>query len=205
MPHSILVRTRGILPNFYPFLAYVIVTTFTPGPNNVMAMSNAMRFGFKKAMSFVWGVFIGFWVILTLSGLLNMMLANYIPGVRAWLNILGAIYMLYLAYHIALSKPVEDGAVDGLSTFKAGFFQQFVNIKVLVFGITVFSLFIVNHYQNPITICLFAFGLAVVGFLASSSWAVGGNLFRSLLKNHYRLFNYTMAGLLVYTAIASFK
>ena len=25
--------------NLYPFLAYVVVTTFTPGPNNILAMS----------------------------------------------------------------------------------------------------------------------------------------------------------------------
>ncbi len=36
------------MPNLYPFLIYVIVTTFTPGPNNIMAMTNAMHDGFKE-------------------------------------------------------------------------------------------------------------------------------------------------------------
>lgn len=192
------------MPNLTPFLAYVFVTTFTPGPNNVMAMSNAMRFGLKKTMPFVWGIFTGFLVVLTLSGLLNMALASFIPGLRTWLNLLGAVYMLYLAYHIARSQPVEeDQGSDNLNTFRAGFLQQFVNVKVLVFGITVFSLFIVNTYNDPLSISLFALFLALVGFAASSSWAVGGNLFRKLLKEHHRTFNYVMAGLLVYTAIAS--
>ena len=192
------------MSNLTPFLAYVFVTTFTPGPNNVMAMSNAMRFGLKKTMPFVWGIFTGFLVVLTLSGLLNMALVSLIPGLRTWLNLLGAAYMLYLAYHIARSQPVEQGqGSDNLNTFRAGFLQQFVNVKVLVFGITVFSLFIVNTYHDPLSISLFALFLALVGFAASSSWAVGGNLFRKLLKEHYRSFNYVMAGLLVYTAIAS--
>ncbi len=192
------------MPNLTPFLAYVFVTTFTPGPNNVMAMSNAMRFGLKKTMPFVWGIFTGFLLVLTLSGLLNMALASLIPGLRTWLNLLGAVYMLYLAYHIAHSQPVEEGqGGDNLNTFRAGFLQQFVNVKVLVFGITVFSLFIVNTYHDPLSISLFALFLALVGFAASSSWAIGGNLFRKLLKEHYRAFNYVMAGLLVYTAAAS--
>lgn len=192
------------MPNLIPFLTYVFVTTFTPGPNNVMAMSNAMRFGLKKTMPFVWGIFSGFLVVLTLSGLLNIVLSSYIPGLRAWLNLLGAVYMFFLAWHIARSAPVEEGeASDQLNTFKAGFLQQFVNVKVLVFGITVFSLFIVHTYHDALSISLFALFLALVGFAASSSWAVGGNLFRKVLKENYRAFNYLMAGLLVYTAIAS--
>jgi threonine/homoserine/homoserine lactone efflux protein len=81
--------------------------------------------------------------------------------------------------------------------------QQFVNVKVLVYGITVFSLFIVNTYHDALSISLFALFLALVGFAASSSWAAGGNLFRKVLKDHFRAFNFVMAGLLVYTAAAS--
>jgi hypothetical protein len=38
------------MPNFAAFLSYVLVTTFTPGPNNIMSMSNASRYGFKKSI-----------------------------------------------------------------------------------------------------------------------------------------------------------
>ncbi|HWJ02835.1 MAG TPA: lysine transporter LysE, partial [Verrucomicrobiae bacterium] len=37
------------MPNFAAFLSYVLVTSFTPGPNNIMSMSNASRYGFKKS------------------------------------------------------------------------------------------------------------------------------------------------------------
>jgi len=32
--------------NFPAFITYVLVTTFTPGPNNMMSMSNALDDGF---------------------------------------------------------------------------------------------------------------------------------------------------------------
>ncbi|MDD4708424.1 MAG: lysine transporter LysE, partial [Firmicutes bacterium] len=35
------------MPNFTAFISYVLVTTFTPGPNTIMSMSNASRYGFK--------------------------------------------------------------------------------------------------------------------------------------------------------------
>lgn len=31
------------------FLSYVVATAVTPGPNNIMSMSNASRLGFRKS------------------------------------------------------------------------------------------------------------------------------------------------------------
>jgi hypothetical protein len=64
-------------------------------------------------------------------------------------------------------------------------------------------LFITNSFRDPVTIILFALVLTLVGFAAISSWALGGNIFRKALRDHFRLFNFAMAGLLVYTAISS--
>ncbi len=112
--------------------------------------------------------------------------------------------MFYLAGHIAFSKPQQDAArPKGLNTFKAGFALQFINLKGILFGITVFSLFITPVYRSPWIVSLFAPLLAVVAFIAVSSWALGGNLFRSFLRKYERWLNLVMAALLVYTAIAS--
>ena len=169
-----------------------------------MAMTNAMRDGYKKTIRFVLGIVAGFFVVLFISGLLNMVLADLLPSVRKWLNILGAAYMVFLAIHIIFSKPIEDDPTGNIfNTFKAGFIMQFLNIKVIVYGITVYSLFIIDQFHNPLAIGLFALGLALVGYAASTTWAFGGDLFRKLLIKHYRIFNLTMGGLLIYTAIAS--
>ena len=50
------------MPNVFAFLSYVVVTTFTPGPNNVMSMSNASRYGFRRSMRFTTGVCAGFFL-----------------------------------------------------------------------------------------------------------------------------------------------
>jgi cysteine/O-acetylserine efflux protein len=191
------------MPNLYPFLIYVIVTTFTPGPNNIMAMTNAMHDGFNRTIRFLFGIFAGFIVILLLSGLLNLVLADILPGVHAWLNILGAGYMVFLAIHIMRSRPVaDDQSENKFNSFKAGFVMQFLNIKVIVYGITVFSLFIIERYHDLVSISLFAIVLAFIGFVATSTWALGGNIFRPLLSKYYRIFNIVMGALLIYTAIA---
>jgi threonine/homoserine/homoserine lactone efflux protein len=88
-------------------------------------------------------------------------------------------------------------------SFWFGFSMQFLNVKVILFGVTVFSLFITPVYKDPLTILLFAGILSAVAFVATSCWVIGGNLFQNLARKYYRVFNFLMAGLLVYTAVAS--
>jgi cysteine/O-acetylserine efflux protein len=76
--------------NFYPFLIYVLVTTFTPGPNNIMSMTNAMRAGYRRTLRFLLGVFVGFFIVMLICGLLNVVLVSLLPQMQYWLNILGA-------------------------------------------------------------------------------------------------------------------
>ncbi len=192
------------MENFYPFLAYVILTTFTPGPNNIMAMSNAVHAGYKRTLGFLTGIFIGFVIVMLLCGLLNVLLVNLLPQVKSWLNILGAAYMVYLAIHILLSKsPGDNSNHNSSNSFLAGLNMQFLNLKVILYGVTVYSTFIVQAYQNPIVIALFAPILAFVGFIATSAWAISGDMFRTLFLKYNTALNLVMSGLLIYTAIAS--
>jgi len=189
--------------NLTAFFIYVITTTFTPGPNNLLAMSNGLHTGFRRTLKFLSGVFSGFILVMLLCGLINFALMSLLPSIHLWLNILGACYMLYLAFHIMTSKPHEEELDQGLNTFKAGFSLQFVNPKGILYGITIFSNFIIPHYQSPLAILLFALFLATVGLIATSSWAAFGVVFRTFFAKYARVINIVMGLLLIYSAIAS--
>jgi cysteine/O-acetylserine efflux protein len=193
--------------NFYPFLIYVMVTTFTPGPNNIMAMTNAMRDGYRRTLNFLLGVFAGFLVVMLVCGLLNVILVSLLPQMQLWLNILGVAYLVYLAVHTILSKPVAGRPTENLplktdlNTFKAGVLMQFLNLKLILYGITVYAMFITPVFHQPISASLFAPVLALIGLVATAGWALGGAVFRTFYQTHYRLFNFAMGGLLLYAAI----
>jgi cysteine/O-acetylserine efflux protein len=192
------------MPNLSPFLVYVFVVTFTPGPNNIMSMVNGMRYRYRRIVRFQGGMFAGFFIIMLVCGLLNVVLAGLLPAAERWLKIIGALYMLYLAFHILRSGPVEEGEPEkATATFRFGFSMQFLNVKVILYGITVYSLFITDTFKDPLIIAVFAVLLAAVGLVSTSLWAMGGNMLRTLVRKNYRIFNFVMAGLLVYTAVAS--
>ncbi|MFF2591112.1 LysE family transporter [Peribacillus butanolivorans] len=185
------------------FLLYVFVTSFTPGPNNIMAMLFANKYGFKKTLGFCLGVGAGFFVIMILSSYFNLLLKNFIPKIEFIMTFLAAIYMLYLAIKIISSKNNDkDDDGDKNNRFLSAMLLQFVNPKGILYGITAVSTFIIPYHTSNISLLFFSFFLAFVGFLSTMSWSVFGSLFQRFLKKYRSQFNLIMALLLVYSAIS---
>ncbi|MFE0507294.1 LysE family transporter [Peribacillus butanolivorans] len=185
------------------FLLYVFVTSFTPGPNNIMAMLFANKYGFKKTLGFCLGVGAGFFVIMILSTYFNLLLKNFIPKIEFFMTFLAAIYMLYLAIKIISSKNNDkDDDGDKNNRFFSAMLLQFVNPKGILYGITAVSTFIIPYHTSNFSLLFFSFFLAFVGFLSTMSWSVFGSLFQRFLKKYRSQFNLIMALLLVYSAIS---
>ncbi|MFD4817864.1 LysE family transporter [Peribacillus butanolivorans] len=185
------------------FLLYVFVTSFTPGPNNIMAMLFANKYGFKKTLGFCLGVGAGFFVIMVLSSYFNLLLKNFIPKIEFFMTFLAAIYMLYLAIKIISSKNNDkDDDGDKNNRFFSAMLLQFVNPKGILYGITAVSTFIIPYHTSNFSLLFFSFFLAFVGFLSTMSWSVFGSLFQRFLKKYRSQFNLIMALLLVYSAIS---
>ena len=90
--------------NVLAFGMYVVVTIFTLGPNNLMAMSNGLHTGFQRTLRFLGGVFAGFIVVMLVCGFANFAFMTLLPSLHQWLNLFGAGYMIYLAYCFAPSS-----------------------------------------------------------------------------------------------------
>lgn len=193
------------MPNFAAFLSYVILTTFTPGPNNIMSMSNASRYGFRKSIKFNVGIFFGFFIIIALCSTFSVMLFNLIPSIKPIMTVIGAIYILWLAWKTYNSKPHGEGESEKTTnTFLSGLLLQFVNPKVILYGITTVSTFIVPYYRSVLMMAAFSAILAFVGFTATCCWALFGSVFQRILVKNDRVINIIMSLLLVYCALSLF-
>lgn len=191
--------------NVTAFLSYVFVTTFTPGPNNIMSMSNASRYGFKKSISFNVGIFFGFFIITALCSTFSLTLYSLIPSIKPAMTFIGAAYILWLAWKTYRSKPHSADENDKpTNTFLAGFLLQFVNPKVILYGITTASTFIVPYYKSVLVLTFFTLFLAFVGFVATCCWSLFGSVFQRFLIRNNNGINIVMALLLVYCAVSLF-
>jgi threonine/homoserine/homoserine lactone efflux protein len=169
-------------------------------------MTNANRDGFKKTINFNLGVFAGFLVIMLACSYFNLLLFNLVPRIKIFMGIVGSAYMVYLAYKIYTSKQV-DGKSDNvhMNSFLTGLMMQFVNPKVILYGITAISSFIIPYYNSHTELILFSILLAFVGFVSTTCWALFGALFQRFLSKYRKGFNIVMSLLLLYSAVTIFK
>lgn len=191
------------MPNSLAFLSYVLVTTFTPGPNNIMAMSNASRYGLRRSMRFTLGVCVGFFLIVGLSIAFTVTLYRIIPAVKPYMTVVGAAYILWLAYKTVTSSPHDEKGA-GQSTFVSGVMLQFLNPKAILYGITVASTFIVPYYHSALVLVAFSAALAVVSLASTSCWALFGSVFERFMAKNHTMVGWVMGGLLVYCAVSLF-
>lgn len=192
--------------NVYAFLAYIFITAYTPGPNNIMSMSIAGRYGFKKSMRFNLGILCGFSAVMALCTLFSAALYSILPAVKPYMLVVGALYMLYLAWKTWKSPGhlQSETAKDKSSSFVSGMLLQFVNVKVIIYGITAMSSYILPNFHDPAIYALFALLLCFVGFSGTLCWSAFGSLFSRLFMRHTKLINAILALLLVYCAVSLF-
>ena len=189
---------------WYSFLTYAVITAATPGPNNIMSMSNAGRLGFRRALPFNLGIWVGFTIVMALCTLFCTALSALIPAIRLPMLVLGGAYMLYLAWGTFRSSGAiqEDHAREG---FRSGLLLQFINPKIYLYGIMSMEAYILPYYSGqPAVLLFFALLLAFIGFVFTLAWAAFGSVFRLLFSRHARAVNTIMALLLVCCAVSLF-
>ena len=186
------------------FLTYAIATAVTPGPNNIMSMSNAGRLGLKKSLPSNMGIWVGFSIVMVLCTLFCSLLSQIIPIIQTPMLIIGAVYMLYLAWKTfkSGSEITEDHSREG---FVSGLTLQFVNPKIYIYCIVSMEAYILPYFNGQILPLLgFALLLAFIGFAFTLCWSVFGSVFKKLFSKYAKITNTIMALLLVYCAVSLF-
>ncbi|MEF2878515.1 MAG: LysE family transporter [Blautia sp.] len=186
------------------FFIYCFITAYTPGANNLLSMSNAARLGFKKSFKFNLGITAGFFIVMSVCTLFSSVLYSALPKIKFFMQILGAAYMLYLAWKIWKSHSDLEIENEKTASFFAGMVLQFMNPKIYIYAITAMSLYILPVYHSAISLIGFTFVLTVIGASGSFVWALFGSIFCKFFARHTKAVNLIMAVLLVYCAISLF-
>ena len=190
--------------NWFSFLTYAVITAVTPGPNNIMSMTNGARKGFRAALPFNLGIWIGFSIVMLLCTALCQLLGTLIPRIRLPMLLLGAAYMLYLAWETFRNSGDIQGGRAG-EGFLSGLFLQFVNAKISLYCVMSMEAYILPVYQGrALPLACFALLLAFIGFGFTLCGSAFGSAFKLLFSRHAKLVNILMALLLVYGAASLF-
>jgi threonine/homoserine/homoserine lactone efflux protein len=187
------------LETFLAMVSFAFVMAFTPGPNNVMLTASGVNFGLARTTPHMVGVVIGYAVLLCAAGAGVGSLIVAFPAIQTVLKIVGAAYMLWLAWKVAnAGKTSEEGGEGRPLTFLQAAAFQWINPKGLIIAFGAVALYV--HPETAVrdfAIMLVVFTLATLG--STITWAGFGVALRKVLRNerHARIFNVVMALLLV--------
>lgn len=182
-----------------PLTSFCLVSSITPGPNNMMLLSSGATFGLRRTLPHIVGISGGCALMVLVLGWALAGVIGRAPGLFMALHIASTLYLLWLAWRIATSTGPHGARLGGkpLSALDAAGFQ-WVNPKAwaMVLGA-------VTSFARPdhllldvplIALILVAIGLPCIGLWAGSGQALSRFLVEPRVL---RAFNSGMAALLV--------
>ena len=187
------------------FLPFAIAAGFTPGPNNLMLAASGANFGFRRTLPHLLGIVCGFPLVVLATGLGLGALFQRHQDIHAVMRLVGAAFLLYLAWRIATSDPGAPDTTPGrpLTFLEAALFQ-WVNIKGWVFAIGAITTYttVGGRVLEELAVILTLSLLVTVG--STTAWTgCGVGLSRFLRRSPAmrRAFNVSMAVLLVLSIV----
>ena len=190
-------------PEILSIALFLFVAAYTPGPNNVVASYSGFNFGIAKTIPHILGVTLGFTslVIFLTIGLINVF--KLFPVIQIIIKYLGTLFLIYLAYKIALSTNSDETKKENPVKFLETFVFQYLNPKGVMVAIIVVSTYVElgdNYIKYATQVVLLAFLFSLTSI---TLWTFIGKFLRKFATNDkfIKYFNYAMSGLLLLSII----
>ncbi|MDG1438684.1 MAG: LysE family translocator [Emcibacteraceae bacterium] len=186
---------------FVPMFIYAFSMAITPGPNNLIALTTGVNYGFRKALPFTFGVVVGFNVMLSVVafGFGEMIAAN--QRLMEIMGYVGVAFIVYMGFKTMKAPTEINIREDSSAGFIHGVMFQWVNPKAwtaCIGGIAAFNIAgsfsgIMMYICISIFVVLFSVGL----------WAYAGSKITNLLQDpkKHKIFNFIMGGSLMLVGV----
>ncbi|MFV0643292.1 MAG: LysE family translocator [Sphingomonadaceae bacterium] len=185
-----------------PMAAFAFATSATPGPVNILSAMSGARFGIISSLPYVLGATASFVAMLLLIGFGFRSFIELIEAFSRPIALIGAAYLLYLAYKIAADRGDLnfDGSKAIRPSFITGALTQAVNPKAWIVSLSAISLYVGPYTDHVFRLTAFSAIFFAICATSLAGWVVVGSYFARFSGN-VALFNRAMAVLLVASVI----
>ena len=186
------------------FFVFAVVTSITPGPNNVMLTATGANFGIRRGLPHVLGVSLGFalMIFVVAAGAGTALIDN--PAAMRVLRYVGILVLLWLAWKIATAGRAGPAGRERPVGFIEAELFQWVNPKAWLICAGAVSGFLREDGSGAtVQAGFFALIFIVAGMPCMLLWLGFGAAMQRILRTEraLRAFNLTMGGLLAATAL----
>ena len=151
--------------SLFHFLLFAFSQVATPGPANMIMLATGAKYGFRKALPFVFGVILGKQIIIWPIGFGLLLLNKDYPYIFIFFKYISAGYILWLAWRIANMRISTKTSNKTAPSFFSGLIVHPINPKAWALITTGFTNFVdpispVFYSTATVAVCLF--GVQVV-------------------------------------------
>lgn len=168
------------ITSFFLFLSASVLVTIAPGPDVIFTITQGLTNGRRAGVTTAMGLAAGN-LVHTIAAALGLSLLFQTSPAAFWvLKILGAVYLLYLAWLSIMHRndpvKIESGKNRKQNLFWRGFLMNVMNPKVALFFIAFLPRFVVPENGNVVMQFIFlgvTFALQVVFVFGAAGFFAG--------------------------------
>ncbi|MGO1997903.1 MAG: LysE family transporter [Staphylococcus equorum] len=184
---------------FISFVFYTFFMSYTPGPNNLLALDGALKLDLKGTAKFLIGIGLGFLTLSMICLLFSEYMAAYFSSFIFVIKIVGFIYLLYLAYSV-FKHNAKDAQQSNTYRMRDGLLLQYMNPKTIVYVLTAIVTYVTTQNISFLATLSYTIIIALIGVSGAVAWAVMGLCFKKLLLKYEFIYKVSMSACLVILA-----
>jgi threonine/homoserine/homoserine lactone efflux protein len=169
------------LSELVALIAFSVVISGTPGPNNVVLWASGARFGFRATLPHVVGTSLGIGAMAvgTAAGLGVFVTA--VPAAGLALKVAGSLYLLYLAYRTAAGGTMRRPEVARPLRLGQATVFQCLNPKSWIFALAAVSAFRPPDLPIAVGSAVIVLTMMLVVLPTAAAWATAGTVIGRLV------------------------
>lgn len=188
--------------DFSIVLSFILLAApagLTPGPNNLMVMASAAKFGMLKSVPHAVGIILGFPFMVFVVGIgLGEIFTAY-PLIKVVMKYVAVVYFLWMAWHLLGFKIGDAQKSERPLRFTEAALFQWINPKAWAMATSFVSAFVISGPNRFYSIGLLSLGCLILTIASCTLWMLGGQQLRAFLTytKSERLLGVAMATLML--------
>jgi threonine/homoserine/homoserine lactone efflux protein len=191
-------------PTFLPFMLFAFVASITPGPTNILVLSNSARYGLAAAMPIIFGACASAALIVLLVGTGAGASLVALPALQTCMRWIGVMWLSYLAWQIfkVPAQPLSAQRAERRLGMVGAASLQLINPKTWMMALAVVSVFAGGGEQRWLHVAWLSLTFFLISLPCLGAWALLGAGSTRWLRTpqSFQLFNRCMAVLLLMSA-----
>jgi threonine/homoserine/homoserine lactone efflux protein len=163
-------------PTLLPFLLFAFVASITPGPTNILILSNSARFGFFAALPIIVGACASAATLVLLVGTGAGTSLSEWPMLQTLMQWAGVAWLTYLAWQIFCAPAVAiavENTEKGLGLLGA-VSLQWINPKTWMMALAVVSVFAGAGENRLVHVVYLSLAFFLISLPCLGVWALLG-------------------------------